>query len=604
MKQAPTATDPDTAGNASLVAQALDLYRAGQLQPAKKTCKDILEQQTRPDIILLLAHIEFELKNFHEAILLYRKFVQLLPDNIIGLRQLGGTALRLRHWEESIAAFRKCIGLDPNDLSSTIGLGDALIGNGSYLEAIKFDSEAVERFPSNAKLWRRLGASQQQVGRLTLSIASLEEALQLKPEDVEASIYLARSLRQHGKADCAKMILDRALLLNPGNQSIGINLAHTLRQLNEKEAAIDQLKSILKADPTSGEAHYQLSSIHPTKDQIPLLEKLAANKDTSKKTLSYYHFSMGRIFEKEQLFSRAFRHFNNANKLRRATFNYSSTENTDNTERIIKTFSEKYFQEKKEFGSNSQLPIFIVGMPRSGTTLVEQIISSHQQVFGAGELQTIPAINQSLARALRGDLAQPECMTLLEKKLIEDHADQYLQELKLLAPDFAHITDKQPGNFARVGVIKTLFPKARIVACERNAMDNCLSLFFHCFEALKCSFNLAELGQYYVDHNKLMNHWYKLFGDQILRVKYEQLIMDQERVTRDIIEYLGLGWENDCLDFYANARNVMSPSNLQVRKPLYRTSMNRLEKYKENLTPLFGLINESTKINPNPNHAQ
>ncbi len=604
MKQTSTANDSDPEKIASLVAETLDFYRAGKLQQAHKTCKKILKQQTRPDIILVLANIEFEFKNFPEAIVLYRKFVQIMPDNVVGLRQLGATALRLRHWEESIVAFKKCIGSNPSDLPLTIGLGDALIGNGNYLEAIKFDSGAVQRFPSNAKIWQRLGTSQQQVGRLTASIRSLEKALQLKPEDVESSIYLAKSLRQSGKADEAKLILDRALLLNPENQSISINLAHTLRQLNEKEAAIEQLKSILKADPTSGEAHYHLSSIQPTKAQIPLLEKLAGTKASSKKNLSYYHFAMGRVFEKDQSFSRAFLHFNNANKLRRTTFDYSSAENTDNTHRIMETFSEKYFYEKRQYGSNSQLPIFIIGMPRSGTTLVEQIISSHQQVFGAGELQTIPAINQSLATALRGDLKQPECMALLNEKLIEDHADQYLQELKLLAPGFAHITDKQPGNFARLGVIKTLFPKARIIACERNSMDNCLSLFFHCFEALKCSFNLTELGQYYLDHRKLMAHWYKLFGSEVFKLNYEELITDQERVTRDVIEYLGLSWENDCLAFHANARNVMSPSNLQVRKPLYKTSMNRWKKYRENLGPLIEVLNESKKINPNQNHAR
>ncbi len=181
-------------------------------------------------------------------------------------------------------------------------------------------------------------------------------------------------------------------------------------------------------------------------------------------------------------------------------------------------------------------------------------------------------------------------MTLIDRKMVEEGAARYLQELALHCPTAARITDKLPGNFARIGLIKTLFPDARIIHCQRNPIDNCVSIFFYYFAALTCSFELKELGQYYLDYQRLMSHWQSLFPGEIFNVQYENLVMDQERVSKQLIDYIGLDWDEKCMEFHSNQRNVMSPSNLQVRQPMYKSSMNRWKRYEKHLQPLINVL--------------
>ena len=168
-----------------------------------------------------------------------------------------------------------------------------------------------------------------------------------------------------------------------------------------------------------------------------------------------------------------------------------------------------------------------------------------------------------------------------------------MQELELHNPAALRITDKLPGNFTRIGLIKIIFPRARIIHCQRNPLDNCISLFFHNFVALRCSFDLAELGQYYLDYQRLMSHWENLFPGEIFTLQYEKLVMDQEKISRKLIDYIGLQWDENCLDFHNNQRVVMSPSNIQVRQPMYNKSMNRWKAYEKHLQPLIETLQQA-----------
>jgi len=190
-------------------------------------------------------------------------------------------------------------------------------------------------------------------------------------------------------------------------------------------------------------------------------------------------------------------------------------------------------------------------------------------------------------------------MSLIDRKTVEKYSAWYLQELALHCPTAERITDKLPGNFVRIGLIKTLFPDARIIHCQRNPLDNCISMYFHYFMALTCSFDLTELGQYYLDYQRLMSHWQNLFPGEILNVQYEELVMDQESVSRQLIEYIGLEWDEKCIDFHNNERTVMSPSNMQVRQPIYKNSINRWKPYEKHLQPLIEVLQGEISLEPN-----
>ena len=174
--------------------------------------------------------------------------------------------------------------------------------------------------------------------------------------------------------------------------------------------------------------------------------------------------------------------------------------------------------------------------------------------------------------------------------MVEEHAARYLQDLALHCPTAKRITEHLAGHFFKIGLIKTPFPDARIIHCQRNPLDTCISLFFHYFMGLKCSFDLTELGQYYMQYQRLMSHWQNLFPGEILNVQYEELVLDQERVSKQLIDYIGLEWDEKCIDFHNNERAVMTPSNIQVRQPIYENSMNRWKRYEKHLQPLIEVL--------------
>jgi tetratricopeptide (TPR) repeat protein len=609
---------------AALSDMALQHYQEGHLKQAQEVCQRILREQQRPDAILILGKIAHEQREFKAAVERYEQFLGIVPDHAqthfnLGVvlerlgraesaiehykksisinaddatvhRKLGHAYTKLHRWDEAIRAFRQVLRIQADDVGTIIKLGNVYIAARQFTESILLYEQALELLPNNAHLHRHLGASLQRMGRTKKAVACFEQALHLDPDYVDVRIDLARVLRQAGRAEEALSPLEEAVDLDPDNGEAHITLALTLRQLAQTKPAIEQLKKFLTIRPACGSAYYHISMIEPEQEWIPVVEELVSDPKLPKGDASYCHFALGNFLDSGKSFDQAFRHFKKANKLRREKLTYDAKDNSQTVDNLINFYSKTFFEDRRRFGSASQLPVFIVGMPRSGTTLIEQILSSHAEVHGAGEVEAFPGVSHSIAEQLKDAGPPPDCMTFIDRKLVEEFSAQYLQELTLQSPSVARITDKQPGNFVRIWLIKTLFPDARIVHCQRNPLDNCLSLFFHCFTPLTCSFELTELGQYYLDYQRLMSHWQKLFPGEIFTVQYEELVTDQERVSKQLIDYLGLEWDENCIDFHNNERNVMSPSNIQVRQPIYDSAMNRWKNYEEHIQPLIDML--------------
>ena len=603
---------------------AMKHYQKGQFQQAQDACLRILRKRERPDAILILAKIAHEQREFEAAIERYQQFLEIVPDHApthfylgVVLEELGRTELaighyeksvgidagdaaahsrlgdacsKLRRWEEAIESYQQVLSSRPEDVGTMFKLGNAFREFQRWLDSIAIYERATTLQPDNAEAHRYLGVAQQKLGQTAKAIKSYERTLDLRPDSAGVRIDLARILRKLGRAEEALDQFEQALDQAPNNIDAHIDVALTLRQLDQADLAVKQLGELLGVRPTCGEAYYHISMIDPRQELIPVVEKLLRNPALSKDDAIYCHFALGNFYDHRKSYDEAFKNFLRANTLHRETFTYDPRENIETVRRIIAVYSKEYICSKRQFGSDSQLPVFIVGMPRSGTTLVEQILSSHALVHGAGELEAIPAINLSIAQRLNHTSPRPDLITLIDKEMVEDCAKRYLEELSLHSSTAARITDKQPGNFVRLGLIKTLFPEARIIHCHRNPVDNCLSLYFHSFNALTCSFELTELGQYYRDYQQLMSYWHGVFPDEIFDVQYEELVMDQERVSKQLIDYVGLEWDENCLKFYDSERNVMSPSNLQVRRPIYKGSMNRWKLYDKHLQPIIRVL--------------
>ena len=610
-------TDPEIA---SLAYMAQHHYKSGRLRQAKQACQRILTKRPRADAILMLGMIAHEQRDLETAVEHYGRFLELEPQHArthyhqgLALNQLGRTELAVRHlqtsvsiaddnrnahlqlgdaytkltrWDEAVAAYRHALDLDRDDVATTIKLGNALLAVQRFADAVDHYERAVDQFPRNAQFRRHLGAVLHRMGLTQRSIDCFEAALRHRPDYAKARIDYALLLRQLGRTKEARNHIHDAIRISPDDVDGHLSLALTLRQEGRTALAIDRLEHLLATKPDCGAAYHHIALIEPVRNLAPRIEKLLADRRLTREDAVHCHFALGNVFDADGSVDQAFEHYRTANSLQRQSVVYDPEANAELFERLIATYSKPFFEGKRALGNTSRLPVFIVGLPRAGTTLVEQILSSHRSIHGAGEIESLPGVNHSIARRFRDSKPAPECMSLIDAQTVAEFSALYLAELRLRAPTAARVVDKLPGNFVRIGLIKTLFPDAYVVHCTRSPHDTCLSLYFHYFQALTCSFDLRELGRYYLDYRRLMAHWENVFPGGIHEVRYEELVAEPERVSRGLIDYLDLDWDHGCLAFHKHERSVMSPSNLQVRRPIYSTSIDRWRRYEKHLGPL------------------
>ena len=614
----------ETADIAELLQKGLQHYQEGRLQQAEDICHSVLKEQCHPTAMLILGMIAHQQSEYEAATEHYQKFLEIKPNHAqaqynlgIVLKELGRTELGIEHfkksitiaadnievhkhladayitlqrWEEAIDTYQQVLAIQGEDVGTIIKIGNVFLAAQLWTNAIPRYEQALVLQPDNAEVHKNLGSALHKLGKWQEALNCFEQALSLRPQYIDAHIELATLLRQLGRTEDALGQLEQAVAIKPDDVDAHINLADTLRDLGQAELAIERLEQFLSVRPKSGAPYYHISMINPKQELIPVVEEIVSDPELRNEDAIYCHFALGNFLKYRKSFDQAFGHFLKANTLYRENNRYDADENSQMVDRLIKVYSKAYFQRTRQFGSASLLPVFILGMPRSGTTLVEQILSSHALVHGAGELGAMTSVNVSIAQQLKNGSSFPACMSLIDADTAEKYSAQYLQELALHCPTAARVTDKFTENFLRIGLIKTLFPDARIIHCQRNPLDNCISLFFHYFIGFKCSFEMTELGQYYLDYQRLMSHWQALFPGEILTVQYEDLVTDQEAVSRQLVDYIGLDWDENCLDFHNNERAVMTASNIQVRQPMYKDSINRWQRYEKHLQPLIEML--------------
>ena len=609
-----------------LIQSAIAQYQAGQLQKAEDICHTILEEQ--PDhtyalhLLGLIAHqvgnneiainlIEKAIKinptspdfyntcgeayrmlyKFDLAISHFEQAIAIKPDFAEAYNNLGNALNGLGRTEDAITSFEKAITIKPDFAEAYNNLGNALNGLGHTEDAIASFEKAITIKPDYIFSYNNLGIILYCLGRTSEAIASFEKGIAIEPDFVAAHNNLGNVLKEIGKQEEAIKHYERAITINPDFSEAYNNLGFALQELGQKEEASSYYKQALNIKPDYAAAYLHLSMTEPIQEYISKINELLTNPSISEEDEMYCHYALGNILHKNKSFSEAFEHYLKANTLKRKTFTYDPEAHSEYIDKLIEAYSKDFFQEKKSFGSDSELPVFIVGMPRSGTSLVEQIISSHPEVHGAGELEIFGRIEKEITKQFEKTKPYPECISLLDISITDQYANMYLNEIRVYSQKATRITDKNPGNFHMIGLIKTLFPNARIIHCQRNALDICTSIFTNFFvNGNEYSFDLEELGQYYLDYEKIMTHWHSLFSDEIFDVQYEELVMNQEKISRQMIDYIGLDWNEECLDFQKNKRAVRTASNLQVRQPIYKNSINRWKQYGKQLEPLIAVL--------------
>jgi hypothetical protein len=314
------------------------------------------------------------------------------------------------------------------------------------------------------------------------------------------------------------------------------------------------------------------------------IEDMLQHSKLNNDSAAAIHFKLGKYYDSAEDYERAFHHYELANALQPAQFNQERQRRF--LDDSIKVYSPSFIQRMPRATNRSKLPVFIVGMPRSGTSLVEQILASHPDVFGAGELGHIPRIAGQLMNEYHG-LPEPLCFLKLTKQSLNAIAKQHLRCLQKYGGSAARVTDKMLDNVRYIGLIQQLFPEAQIIHCTRHPLDTCLSCFFANFGAGNAyAYDLTMVGQYYLQYHRLMKHWESVLPGRILRVSYSQLVQDQEATSRKLLEFCGLEWNEHCLEFYNTDRLVLTLSYDQVRQPIYTRSLGRWKRYEKYLRQL------------------
>lgn len=561
-------------------------------------------------------------KNFDVAISRYRQALAIRPEFAGAHNNLGNTFMEMRRFEDAVACYQKAIAIDPGFPMSHNNLGIALKELGRPQEAIAHHKQAITIMPAYAEAHSSLGNAFQALGRAEEAIAHHKQALVVRPDYAEAHSNLGNALKELGRVEEAithykqataiqpqffmahynlGIALDelsrpeeavscyeQALAINPNYAEAHHNLANALDELGRRDDAVNHYEKALANKPNYAEAHRNLARLKPDQKHVLAIEELLANPSLSEFDATHCHFALGNIYRSVKNFEKAFEHYDRGNKFKRKTNPYNSKNFTTYVDRLIDTYSEAYFQKTRATGSESKLPVFVLGMPRSGTSLVEQIISSHPRVHGAGELTSLGRFEVSLAEQFKSSTPYPECMPLYYESVAPDFAEKYLKELREYSQDAQRITNKMPDNFTKIGFIKTLFPEARIIHCRRSVLDTCTSNFMNYFAVgNEYTLDLRDLGKYFLDYDRLMVHWNSLFSSEIFTVQYEDLVMNQEVVSRRLIEYLELEWDERCLDFYENKRAVGNISSMAVRQPIYTGSIGRWKHYEKQLAPLI-----------------
>jgi tetratricopeptide (TPR) repeat protein len=541
-----------------------------------------------------LGNAQRQLGLLEEAIASSRRAIALDPTLSVAHNNLGLILAALGQREEAVASYRQALLLNPNYVEVLNNLGTVLCDLGVRREALSLFSRAIELDPVCAESHCNLGNVLMELRRVDEAVARYAHALALKPDSALAHLSLGAALRQQGRAADAQASCQAALAIDPNCVAALSVLGELRADRGQFSAAEEFFQRAIAVDPGFPFPYFSIATHRKmTSADTAWLEGTQALLE---KPLTLRHeislrYALGKYFDDVRQYDEAFGHYRQANELtQRYGVNYDRATLTERVDTIIGSFGPTQTRHRQSSGNPSERPVFIVGMPRSGTTLTEQILASHPAVFGAGELifwQTALAAYE--AAGLKSHLAG----TPTGADLIPRMARDYLDHLRVLSGDAQRVVDKMPQNFMNLGLIYAAFPKCRIIHMQRHPIDTCLSIYFQYFSHLHPYANdLDNLAHYYGEYVRLTNHWRAVLpATTLMEVPYEALIEDQEGWTRRMLDFIGLPWDAKCLDFHETDRVVMTFSKWQVRQKIHSSSAGRWKNYEKFVGPLQRLVN-------------
>lgn len=520
-----------------------------------------------------------------------RRATELAPNDPRAWSDLGRVWVLSRHWQAAVRCFRQAVSLRADYADGWHNLGAALKHMGEQERALSCLQRALAIEPTRAETYLAMGGLLIEDGQLDEALWCFERAAAHAPDSARARNRLAQELSDCGQVDQAEALFQHSLSGNPDDLDAWLGLGHAMEDLGRAELAPVCYLHVLKAQPDHGLALGQYLSL--VKDEaeaaswVAHAQRALADRHMPDEAKALVGYGLAKYHDRRSRYAEAALAGLAANAARRRkTGPLDRAALAARVDGIIETYTSDFFAERRRFGIGTDQPVFIVGLPRSGTTLIEQILSAHPCMHGAGEL---PDLARLAVQSLAGGTHKPwQAAAQLEEITSRLLAHEYLRALRCNAPpDCPRISDKQPLNFFHLAFATLLFPQARIVHCRRDARDNALSIWMENFNAdQRYATDFEDLACFIAQERRLMAHWQSVLSLSILAIQYEEVVADLEGQARRLIDFLGAPWDDRCLAFHHNARAVQTPSRWQVRQPIYTKSVGRWQRYREYLPAL------------------
>ena len=609
------------------------LRQSGKLDEASEALEEAIRlDPNNAQALNNLGIIQYEKRNFAKAVEYYQQALALNANMAEALNNLGnalrmtgdvdgamhayqealtqravypevynnlGTLLQQdRKVEEAEHALRKAIQQNPQYIEAHNNLAQLLFAQKNEVEALRVLGEALKFAPTNVQTLLLTSKIQLKRNNLQAAEQATQLALKEENENPEALTILGQVLHETDRYDEALDVLDRALKKAPENPEALNFYGVALKSVGRLDEAREYILKALKLNDAMYGAYANLNDLVDFSEGIG--EELFNRMDAIFESVQNQeadqflalHFAYAKALDDRGQHEKALEHYIIGGRMKRSQLEYKEDETHGFFDAICAAFPKEVFENRKYEGLDDDRPVFIVGMPRSGSTLVEQILSSHPDVYGAGEVKYLARALGQLRDRFPSLPKYPDMMAKITPAQLDITAKNYQQALAQGAGNAKRITDKLLTNYFFLGLINLLFPKAKVIHTQRNPVDTCLSGFTKLFkDDMPHSYDLAELGRYYAKYREVMEHWEQVLPEGFLTtVVYEDVVADTEKEARRLIEFLGLPWDDRCVDFHKSDRPVKTASVAQVRKPIYKTSVERWRKYGPGLQPLVDAV--------------
>lgn len=530
-------------------------------------------------------------EDYQSAKLAFQKSIKIFPNMSWTHLALGGAFQALGEFEAAINKFKEASILDKTNYNAELSIVNILISQGKQQEARLLLTRLQKLIPDNCNVYIEWSRIERERYNIDKAIRYLEKALQLNPNAISALTQLASIYTAQAKLGEAEELYSKADKILPKNPEILSGFASLYSYQGNYKKAIEIITPLLKSKIINFEIAkvYIRVCKHIDKSDIAIqyVLKVLDSLNLAKTNKAYLYYELGREYDRLNKHDEAFANYKKANDT--SKYLYDENKNKRKVTELIEVFSKDKIKKYFKSNLNDKRPVFIIGMPRSGTSLTEQILASHPDVFAGGELQFIGRMAFDLSNFKK---SYPYSVEDINQNKINKLADQYLEHISSLSKTAMRITNKMPRDFYDLGLISMLFPNAYIIHCQRDAMDNCLSIYFQNFAegGNEYSNDLKMIANYYKQYQRLMSHWVDTLNMPMLSLHYEETVSDQENQTRRLLEFCDLDWNKECLNFHELKRTIATASFDQVRQPLYTKSVNRWKHYENYIDDLKSIL--------------